>query len=96
MSIDSSVVISMSEKSAEKTATEKVGGRKAAAFYATLASCLLLALLDKAHTEVLGLIDTLFLVYAGSNVLSKRKSKEEQPTTQPTTQPQPQDSLEKP
>ena len=88
----------MSEKNSEKTTTEKVGGRKAAAFYATLACCLLLALLDKAHTEVLGLIDTLFLVYAGSNVLSKRKTKEDQPqlTTQPTTQPQPTDSLEKP
>jgi len=86
----------MSEKSTEKTATEKAGGRKAMAFYATLSCCLLLALLDKAHTEVLGLIDTLFLVYAGSNVLSKRKGKEDQPqlTTQP--QPQPQDSLEKP
>ena len=90
----------MSEKS-EKTVTEKAGGRKAAAFYATLACCLLLALLDKAHTEVLGLIDTLFLVYAGSNVLSKRKGKESpqptaQPTAQPPTQPQPIDSLEQP
>ena len=84
----------MSEKNSEKTTTEKVGGRKAAAFYATLACCLLLALLDKAHTEVLGLIDTLFLVYAGSNVLSKRKTKEDQP--QLATQPQPTDSLEKP
>jgi hypothetical protein len=87
----------MSEKVDEKTATEKAGGRKAMAFYATLSCCLLLALLDKAHTEVLGLIDTLFLVYAGSNVLSKRKPEPTaQPTTQPTTQPQPTDSLEKP
>ena len=88
----------MSEKADEKTATEKAGGRKAMAFYATLSCCLLLALLDKAHTEELGLIDTLFLVYAGSNVLSKRKTKEDQPqpTTQPTTQHQPTDSLEKP
>ena len=85
----------MSEKADEKTATEKAGGRKAMAFYATLSCCLLLALLDKAHTEVLGLIDTLFLVYAGSNVLSKRnEKKEDQPQT--TTQPQPTDSLEKP
>tara|TARA_Y100001970_G_scaffold139621_1_gene171834 strand:+ start:1453 stop:1695 length:243 start_codon:yes stop_codon:yes gene_type:complete len=65
----------MSEKQPDKTATEKAGGRKAMAFYATLACCLLLALLDKAKAEVLGLIDTLFLVYAGSNVLSKRPVK---------------------
>ena len=77
----------MSENT-EKTATEKAGGRKAMAFYATLGCCLLLALLDKANAEVLGLIDTLFLVYAGSNVLSKRKP-------QPQPQPQPH-SLEKP
>ena len=56
----------------KKTTTEKLGGRKAMAFYATLASCLLLALMDKAHSEVLGLIDTLFFIYAGANVMSKR------------------------
>ena len=66
----------MSER---QTATDKAGGRKAAAFYATLASCLLLALLDKAHGEVLGLIDTLFFIYAGANVMSKR-------TPPPTTE----------
>jgi hypothetical protein len=49
-----------------------MGGRKVTAFYATLASCLLLALLDKAHGEVLGLIDTLFFIYAGANVMTKR------------------------
>lgn len=67
----------------QKTATEKLGGRKAVAFYATLASCLLLALMDKAHSEVLGLIDTLFFIYAGANVMSKRtaqpQKKEETP-----------------
>jgi hypothetical protein len=51
---------------------DKMGGRKVTAFYATLASCLLLALLDKAHSEVLGLIDTLFFIYAGANVMTKR------------------------
>ena len=51
---------------------DKMGGRKVTAFYATLASCLLLALLDKAHGEVLGLIDTLFFIYAGANVMTKR------------------------
>tara|TARA_Y100001972_G_scaffold113734_1_gene148742 strand:- start:9 stop:233 length:225 start_codon:yes stop_codon:yes gene_type:complete len=62
-------MILMNEK---QTALDKAGGRKAAAFYATLASCLLLALLDKAKGEVLGLIDTLFFIYAGANVMSKR------------------------
>ena len=82
----------MSEK---QTLTEKAGGRKATAFYATLASCLLLALLDKAHTEVLGLIDTLFFVYAGANVMAKRSGAPPQqiPPTTPTT---PQTTLEKP
>ena len=75
MFIDCSEKTLMSEKQDDKTATEKAGGRKAMAFYATLACCLLLALLDKAKAEVLGLIDTLFLVYAGSNVLSKRPIK---------------------
>ena len=56
---------------------EKAGGRKALAFYTTLAACLLLALLDKAHTEVLGLIDTLFFIYAGANVMSKRTAQPE-------------------
>ena len=81
----------MSEK---QTITEKAGGRKATAFYATLASCLLLALLDKAHTEVLGLIDTLFFVYAGANVMAKRTP---QTTNQPLPpSPQPETTLEKP
>ena len=88
----------------DKTMTERAGGRKATAFYATLASCLLLALLDKAHTEVLGLIDTLFLVYAGANVFSKRagapQGKEQaavaQPQPIPPTPPQPETTLEKP
>jgi hypothetical protein len=59
---------------------DKMGGRKVTAFYATLGSCLLLALLDKAHGEVLGLIDTLFFIYAGANVMTKRT-----PTNQPTS-----------
>ena len=84
----------------EKTVTERAGGRKATAFYATLASCLLLALLDKAHTEVLGLIDTLFFVYAGANVMAKR-AQQAQPDPKPTAQPlppspQPETTLEKP
>ena len=54
--------------------TEKMGGRKALAFYAALACCFTLALLDKAHAEVLGLIDTLFFIYAGANVMVKRQA----------------------
>jgi len=63
----------MSEQAKQPTLTERVGGRKALGFYAALSSCLLLALLDKAHTEVLGLIDTLYLFYAGANVVAKRQ-----------------------
>lgn len=64
----------------ESTTTERLGGRKATAFYASLACMMVLALMDKAHTHVLGLIDTLFLVYAGANVMAKPKT-EPQPTT---------------
>ena len=56
------------------TMTDKMGGRKALAFYAALACCFTLALLDKAHAEVLGLIDTLFFIYAGANVMVKRQA----------------------
>ena len=58
----------------ELTLTEKLGGRKALAFYAALGCSFTLALLDKATTEVLGLIDTLFFIYAGANVVAKRQS----------------------
>ena len=63
----------MSEKSAPSM-LDKVGGRKASAFYASLASILLLALLGKATTEIMGLIDTLFLAYVGANVVAKAKA----------------------
>ena len=68
----------------EQTLTEKAGGRKALGFYAALACCFILALLDKAHTEVLGLIDTLFFIYAGANVMAKRNllKKEEEKNEQ--------------
>ena len=68
----------MSDQPKQATLTERAGGRKALGFYAALGSCLLLALLDKAHTEVLGLIDTLYLFYAGANVVAKRQP----PTTE--------------
>ena len=61
--------------SEQATLTDKAGGRKALAFYSALACCFILALLDKAHAEVLGLIDTLFFIYAGANVMAKRTPK---------------------
>ena len=86
----------------DKTWTQKAGGRKAAAFYACLASIMVLALAGKAETHVLGLIDTLFLVYAGANVMIKpkqleaqAKAKAEAEQSQPPQPPQP-DSMEKP
>jgi hypothetical protein len=83
----------------EKTWTEKAGGRKAAAFYACLVSIMVLALAGKAETHVLGLIDTLFLVFAGANVMIKPKqleAKTAQSQSVQSTDPQPTDSMEKP
>ena len=57
---------------------DKAGGRKVLAFYSALACCFILALLDKAHTEVLGLIDTLFFIYAGANVMAKRQTQSQE------------------
>jgi len=65
-------------------AMEKLGGRKAMGFYAALICSFVLALLDKATGEILGLIDTLYLVFAGANVAAKRvaptQKKEEKST----------------
>ena len=69
----------------DQTMTEKAGGRKALAFYAALACCFTLALLDKAHAEVLGLIDTLFFIYAGANVMTKRQQAPTSKNTQEKT-----------
>ena len=54
------------------TLTGKAGGRKAAGVYAALACSFVLALSGKASGEILGLIDTLYLVFAGANVAAKR------------------------
>jgi len=59
----------MNEK---KTLLEQLGGRKAMGFYASLLACFSLAVMGKAETEILGLIDTLYLVFAGANVAVKR------------------------
>jgi hypothetical protein len=82
-------------KPTDDTLTSKVGGRKAMGFYAALGVCFILALSGKAQTEVLALINTLYVAFAGSNVWAKKK--EPQPTSQPTPQPTPQpNSMEKP
>ena len=87
----------------EKTLVEKLGGRKSAAFYACLLSMLGLAFTGKAETHILGLIDTLFLVYVGANVAIKPKQLDAQTeravqVVQPQTIPNSQtsDSMEKP
>ncbi len=47
-------------------------------FMLTLFILFLLAMFNKATTEILGLIDTLYLVYAGSNVATKIKTKKKE------------------
>ena len=42
-------------------------------FLVTLTAVCILSAFNKASTEVLGLIDTLYLVYAGANVAAKKK-----------------------
>ena len=49
------------------------GGRKSFMFLITLTAVCILSAFNKASTEVLGLIDTLYLVYAGANVAAKKK-----------------------
>ena len=52
---------------------KSLGGRKSFMFILTLLASVLLAIFNKANTEILGLIDTLYLVYAGANVSAKKK-----------------------
>lgn len=61
----------MSEGQPKENSKSKLG-RKATAFYVSLACMMTLAIMDKAAVHVLGLIDTLFLVYVSSNVMAKR------------------------
>jgi len=61
----------MSGAQVQKKSGPKMG-RKAAAFYVSLACMMTLALMDKAAVHVLGLVDTLFLVYVSSNVMAKK------------------------
>lgn len=62
------------EKKDEKKRTllQRLGGRKAMAFYATLLVLFILAIMNKAHAEIISAIDSLFLIFAGSNVLKGR------------------------
>lgn len=62
----------------EKTMLDRLGGRKAMAFYCTLLVLFILALIGRAHAEIISAIDSLFLIFAGSNVI---KSKTQQTQT---------------
>ena len=59
--------------SMNKPIIEQLGGRKAMGFYAALFCSFILALSGKASGETLGLIDTLYLVFAGANVAAKSR-----------------------
>ena len=55
---------------------QRIGGRKAMGFYATLLVLFILAIINKAHAEVISAIDSLFLIFAGANVAKGRQDKE--------------------
>ena len=65
------------ETKEERTLLDKLGGRKAMAFYATLLVLFILALINKAHAEIISAIDSLFLIFAGSNVMKAKNKTEE-------------------
>ena len=56
----------------DKTMLDFFGGRKAMAFYCTLLVLFILALIGKAHAEIISAIDSLFLIFAGSNVIKSK------------------------
>ena len=66
------------ETKEERTLLDKLGGRKAMAFYATLLVLFILALINKAHAEVISAIDSLFLIFAGSNVMKAKTQQTEE------------------
>ena len=41
-------------------------------FYATLLVLFILAIINKAHAEIISAIDSLFLIFAGSNVMKAK------------------------
>tara|TARA_Y100000592_G_C5232817_1_gene204683 strand:+ start:198 stop:449 length:252 start_codon:yes stop_codon:yes gene_type:complete len=61
----------------KRTLLDKLGGRKAMAFYATLIVLFILALINKAHAEIISAIDSLFLIFAGSNVIKAKTQTQE-------------------
>lgn len=46
------------------------------AFYATLLVLFILAIMNKAHAEIISAIDSLFLIFAGANVAKGRQNNE--------------------
>ena len=66
------------ETKEERTLLDKLGGRKAMAFYATLLVLFILALINKAHAEIISAIDSLFLIFAGSNVMKAKTRQTEE------------------
>tara|TARA_Y100001973_G_C5188674_1_gene329484 strand:- start:869 stop:1087 length:219 start_codon:yes stop_codon:yes gene_type:complete len=60
----------------KRTMLQKVGGRKSMAFYCTLIVLFILAIMNKAHAEIISAIDSLFLIFAGANVAKGRQNKE--------------------
>jgi 1,4-dihydroxy-2-naphthoate octaprenyltransferase len=66
------------EEIKERTLLDKLGGRKAMAFYATLLVLFILALINKAHAEIISAIDSLFLIFAGSNVMKAKTQQTEE------------------
>jgi 1,4-dihydroxy-2-naphthoate octaprenyltransferase len=64
--------ITMSKEEKKRTMLNRLGGRKAMAFYATLLVLFILAIINKAHAEIISAIDSLFLIFAGSNVMKAK------------------------
>ncbi len=66
----------MDKETKKRTMLQRLGGRKAMAFYATLAVLFILAMMNKAHAEIISAIDSLFLIFAGANVAKGRQDTE--------------------
>ena len=66
----------MDKQEKKRTMLQRMGGRKAMAFYATLLVLFILVIMDKAHAEIISAIDSLFLIFAGANVAKGRQDKE--------------------
>ena len=62
----------MSKEEKTRTMLQRLGGRKPMGFYATLLVLFILAIINKAHAEIISAIDSLFLIFAGSNVMKAK------------------------